>query len=440
MQNNLKVIYLPIAEVVEYPNNARTHSPSQVRQIAGSMLEFGFTSPILIDKYKTIIAGHGRVLGAQEIGLDVIPAIRADHLSPAQVRAYRLADNKIAENAGWNDDLLRIELDFLTSIDIDFQVDLTGFSTTEVDLRLGSDIIPSSDDDVIELSEPSTPVSQPGDIWCLNRHKVFTGDCRNPETIDQLMDGELASMVLSDPPYNLKIDGVVSGLGKTTHREFPVASGELSVDAFTEFLTDSLQQSSRASVDGALQYFYMDFRHMGELLHAGSVVYKQPIVNLCVWKKTNAGMGSLYRSQHELIFIFKNGTAPHQNNIELGKNGRYRTNIWEYAGANSFGADRDESLAMHPTVKPVQMLADAILDTTCRGDIIFDGFLGSGSTLIAAERTGRICHGVELDCAYVDLVIRRWESISGERATLSGTNMNIDQLAIERGISREVTA
>ena len=179
---------------------------------------------------------------------------------------------------------------------------------------------------------------------------------------------------------------------------------------------------------------------MGELLHAGSVVYKQPIVNLCVWKKTNAGMGSLYRSQHELIFIFKNGTAPHQNNIELGKNGRYRTNIWEYAGANSFGADRDESLAMHPTVKPVQMLADAILDTTGGGDIVFDGFLGSGSTLIAAERTGRICYGVELDCAYVDVIIRRWESISGERATLAVTDMNIDQLAIERGISREVTA
>jgi len=440
MQNNLKVIYLPIAEAIEYPNNARTHSPFQVRQIARSILENGFISPILVDKNGNVIAGHGRILGAREVGLDVIPAIRVDHLSPAQVRAYRLADNKIASNAGWNDDLLRIELDFLTSIDIDFSVDLTGFATTEVDLLLGNDIVPSSDDDVIELSEPSTPVSQPGDIWCLKRHRVIAGDCRNPDTIDQLMNGELASMVLTDPPYNLKIDGVVSGLGKTKHREFPVASGELSVDAFTEFLTVGLQQSSRASVDGALQYFCMDFRHMGELLDAGSVVYKQPIVNLCVWKKTNAGMGSLYRSQHELIFIFKNGTAPHQNNIELGKNGRYRTNIWEYAGANSFGADRDESLAMHPTVKPVQMLADAILDVTQRGDIVFDGFLGSGSTLIAAERTGRTCYGVELDCAYVDVIIRRWESISGERATLAGTGINIDQLATERGISREVTA
>ena len=440
MQNKIKVIYLPIAEVVEYANNARTHSPSQVRQIAGSILENGFVSPILIDKDSNIISGHDRILGAKEIGLDVIPAIRIDHLSPAQVRAYRLADNKIAANAGWDDELLRVEISFLASIEIDFNVDLTGFSTTEVDLLLGNDIVPPSDDDVIEQPEPTTPVSQPGDLWCLNRHKVAAGDCRNPDTIDQLKDGKLASMVLSDPPYNLKIDGVVSGLGKTTHREFPVASGELSVVAFTEFLTDGLQQSSRASVDGALQYFYMDFRHMGELLHAGSVVYKQPIVNLCVWKKTNAGMGSLYRSQHELIFIFKNGTAPHQNNIELGKNGRYRTNIWEYAGANSFGADRDESLAMHPTVKPVQMLADAILDTTGGGDIVFDGFLGSGSTLIAAERTGRICYGVELDCAYVDVIIRRWESISGERATLAGTDMNIDQLAIERGISREVTA
>ena len=440
MQNRLKVIYLPIAEVVEYANNARTHSPSQVRQITRSILENGFISPILIDKDNTIMAGHGRILGAKEIGLDVIPAIRIDHLSPAQVRTYRLADNKIAANAGWDDELLRIELDFLTSIDIDFKVDLTGFSTTEVDLLLGNDVVPSSDDDVIELSEPSTPVSQPSDIWCLKRHRVTAGDCRNPDTIDKLMNGELASMVLTDPPYNLKIDGVVSGLGKTKHREFPMASGELSSEVFTEFLTDSLRQSSRASIDGALQYTFMDYRHMDELLAAGSAVYMQPLVNLCVWKKTNAGMGSLYRSQHELVFIFKNGTAPHQNNIELGKNGRYRTNVWEYAGANSFGADRDESLAMHPTVKPVQMLADAILDTTGLGDIIFDGFLGSGSTLIAAERTGRICYGVELDCAYVDVIIRRWQAISGERATLAGTNMNIDQLAFERGIGQEVMA
>jgi len=238
MQNELQVIYLPIAEVIEYPNNARTHSTSQVRQIARSIREFGFIAPILIDIYDTIIAGHGRLIAAQEIGLDVIPTIRADHLSPAQVRAFRIADNKIAANAGWDDDLLRVELDFLTSIDIDFNVDLTGFSTTEVDLLFGNDIIPSSDDDLVGLPESSTPVNQPGDIWCLKNHRVIAGDCRNPDTIDKLMNGELASMVLTDPPYNLKIDGVVSGLGKTKHREFPVASGELSSEAFTEFLTD----------------------------------------------------------------------------------------------------------------------------------------------------------------------------------------------------------
>jgi len=386
------------------------------------------------------MAGNARLAAAKQLGLETVPTICVTHLSEPEKRAFIMSDNRIAELADWDQDKLRTELEFLSNLEIDFDIELTGFGVTDIDLILEYDTVPSSDDEIILPRRPSESISRKGDIWQLKLHRVATGDSRNSEIIDQLMDGKLASMVLSDPPYNLKIGGVVSGLGKIKHPEFPMASGELSSVEFTEFLTEFLQQASHVSVDGAFQYIYMDFRHMGELLSAGTAVYKQPLVNLCVWTKTNAGMGSLYRNQHEFVFIFKKGTAPHPNNVELGKNGRYRTNVWKYAGANSFGADRDEALAMHPTVKTVQMLADAILDVTRLKEIIFDGFLGSGSTLIAAERTGRICYGVELDPGYVDVTVRRWESISGERATLAGTDMNIDQVAIERGISQEVVA
>ena len=246
-------------------------------------------------------------------------------------------------------------------------------------------------------------------------------------------------MVLTDPPYNVQIEGHVSGNGKHKHREFAMASGELTPKEFSDFLRESLEQLARVSIDGSLHYVFMDWRGLPALNSATILIYDRAL-NLIVWVKSNGGMGSLYRSQHELILVSKKGNASHQNNVELGKHGRYRTNVWHYAGVNAFGADRDASLAMHPTVKPVQMLSDAIMDVTRRGDIVLDGFLGSGSTLIASERTGRVCYGVELDAGYVDVTVRRWETISGKRATLVGTDLNIDQLAIERGISQEVVA
>ena len=439
MKQKLHIEYRPIDSVTPYARNARTHSPQQIKQVANSIDAFGFINPVLIDKNGELVAGHARLFAAKQLGLKVIPVIQVDHLSEAEKRAYILADNKLAENAGWNPDLLQVELEYLTNVDLDFDADLTGFSTTDIDLILGHDTATPTDDEITPPPSVSRTISRPGDIWFLDKNRVIVGDCRNSKTLDQLMGGAKASMVLTDPPYNVNIEGHVSGLGRHKHREFAMASGELTPKEFSGFLRDSLEQLARVSSDGSLHYVFMDWRGLPALNAASLFVYDDAL-NLCVWAKTNAGMGSLYRSQHELVLIFKKGSVPHRNNVELGRHGRYRTNVWNYAGVNSFGANRDESLAMHPTVKPVQLLADAILDVTRQGEIVLDGFLGSGSTLIAAERTGRVCYGVELDPGYVDVTIDRWEAITGKRAILAGTNLNIDQVATERGVQREVTS
>jgi DNA modification methylase len=439
MKGHLQVEYRPIESVTPYAQNARIHSDQQIDQIVKSILEVGFTTPILVDENGVVIAGHGRHRAAERIGLKLIPTIRLEDLTPDQIRAYRLADNKICDNAGWDEDLLRIELEYLTSAEVDFSVDLTGFSTPEIDLLLHSDPVPKVEDEPLPAPDPANVVSGYGDTWYLRPHKVSVGDCRDTETIDTLMDGALAQMVLTDPPYNVAIQGHVSGLGKTRHREFPIASGEMPSEEFTEFLTDSFSQFARVSVDGSLHFAFMDWRHMPEILQAGEAAYDR-LINLACWVKGNGGMGSLYRSRHELVFIFKRGTASHVNNIQLGKYGRYRTNVWEYHGSNSFGQNREESLTWHPTVKPVALLTDAILDVTHPGDIVLDGFLGSGSTLIAAERAGRACYGIELDPAYVDVTIGRWERETGQQAILAGTNQTFDEVAAERGVQQEVAA
>ena len=404
MKDRLEIEYRPIDEVTPYARNARTHSKEQIQQIADSIDAFGFINPVLVDINGLLVAGHARVLAAMQLGFELIPTICIDHLSETERRAYTLADNKIAENAGWDDDLLKVELE--TLISLDFDVDLTGFNTAETDLLVGSTEFPLEEDLVPDPPEAEDVITESGDVWLLGTSKVICGDCRNPKVIDQLMGDARASMILTDLPYNVRIDGHASGLGQHKHREFAMASGELSSEEFTEFLHQALTQLARVSVNGSLHYVFIDWRHLVELQTAGNEVYDR-LINLCVWVKSNGGMGSLYRSQHELILVFKHGSAPHTNNVELGKHGRYRTNVWNYPGVNAFGAERDEALAMHPTVKPVKMLADAILDVTRRKDIVLDGFLGSGSTLIAAELTGRSCYGVELDPAYVDVIIDR---------------------------------
>jgi DNA modification methylase len=411
-----------------YPRNARTHSKKQIRQIATSIEHFGFVNPVLVSDDGEIITDHGRVEAARELGMKTVPTLALSHLNEAERRAYVLADNKLALNAGWDTELLAIELQGL--IDLEFDIDLTGFGIAEVDLILdeAAEANPDGTDPAEDVLPPipSHAVSQPGDIWRLGHHRLICGDARDCDVIHALLGNEQADLVFTDPPYNVKIDGNVCGSGSVRHREFAFASGEMSEEQFTRFLATTLGHVSAAIRDGAIAFVCMDWRHMGELLEAGQSCFSE-LKNLVVWNKTNGGMGSFYRSKHELIFVFKRGTAPHTNTFGLGDTGRYRTNVWDYAGISSMGAERAGELAMHPTVKPVALVADAIRDCSRRGEIVLDCFAGSGSTLIAAHRTGRRARLVEYDPLYCDTIIRRWQDYTGKQAICDGTGESFEE-------------
>ena len=418
-----------IAQLKPYARNARTHSKKQIKQIAASIERFGFTNPVLVSDDGEIIAGHGRVEAAKLLGWKSVPTLALSHLSATERRAYVLADNKLALNAGWDKGILAIELQALS--DLEFDVELTGFSLAEIDLVIdeASEADPDghdgADDEVSFASGPA--VSRQGDLWRLGRHRLLCGDARSAINFEALMDGGKADLVFTDPPYNVRIDGNVCGLGSVKHREFAFASGEMSKNQFTAFLADTLGNIGNVMRDGAIAFVCMDWRHMGELLAAGEAAFTE-LKNLVVWNKTNGGMGAFYRSKHELVFVFKQGTAEHTNSFGLGNTGRYRTNVWDYAGISSIGAGRSDELAMHPTVKPVAMLADAIRDCSKRGETVLDAFGGSGSTLIAAEKTGRSARLIEYDPLYCDTIVRRWETYTGKRATLSVTGEAFEDL------------
>lgn len=398
--------------------NARTHSDKQVEQIAASISRFGFNSPILVDGDGVIIAGHGRRLAAKKLKMTEVPVIPVEHLTPEELVAYRLADNRIAQGAGWDDATLRADFLELQSADIGFEMELTGFSTTEIDLIIDGKGKRKDDAELPVLDPKRSAAVHDGDLWTLGDHRLFCGSALERGSFLTLMDGEKARMVFSDPPYNVPIDGHVCGLGNVKHREFGMASGEMSPAQFTEFLMDAFRNQAEFSINGAIHYQCMDWRHIAEMMEAGNAVYSE-LKNLCVWSKDNGGMGAFYRSRHELVFVWKVGTEPHLNTVELGRNGRYRTNIWEYPAASKTGDDAD--LKLHPTVKPVPMIMDAIKDTSKRGEIVIDCFGGSGSTLIAAEKTKRRARLIELDPQYCEVTIRRWEELTGRDATLAAT-------------------
>ena len=439
VMTNLVIKHVPIADLRPYGRNARTHSPKQIAQIAASIQVFGFNNPVLIDKDGVIIAGHGRVEAAKKLGQATVPAIRLEHLSDVEKRAYILADNRLAEKAGWDPEILAIELQNLSSLDLDFDVTITGFEMAEIDVLIGGqdkDDAKTDPADEIPPRDDGPAVTQPGDIWQIGPHRLICGDSTKPEAYARLLDGEKAQLVFTDPPYNVKIDGHVSGLGAVKHREFAFASGEMTEAEFTSFLTVVFGNLAANAVNGAIHFICMDWRHMTEVFAAAKAPYSE-LKNLCVWSKTNGGMGSLYRSQHELVFVFKSGKAAHINNVELGKHGRYRTNIWSYAGANSFSASRDSDLAMHPTVKPVALVADAILDCSKRRGIVLDAFAGSGTTLVAAERTGRCGYGIEYDPSYCDVIVRRLAKVARLGARHVETGKTFEAIAEERRAAAE---
>jgi len=430
--------YRPIDALTAPTRVLRQHKAKQITQIAASLRQFGFVNPVLITSTGEIIAGVGRWLAAKELGLGQVPVIRVEHLSPEQVRAYRIADNRLAELSSWDNETLKLELGELVTLDLDFEIEVTGFEMAQIDnILLGvSETGEASDaaDDVPDVDRDAPAIAQVGDLFLLGEHRLLCGNALDSQCWDQLMGGAKAAMSFQDAPYNVPVNGHVCGLGKVKHREFVMASGEMSEAEFTAFLTTNLELLSAHLIDGGIAALCMDWRHVFELLTAIRHVGLS-LLNLCVWNKSNGGMGSLYRSKHELVLIVKKGSAPHINNVQLGKHGRYRTNVWDYAGVNAFGKNRMEDLASHPSVKPVALAADSIRDVTRRGDIVVDSFMGSGTTLLAAERTRRVAYGLELDPHYIDVAIRRWETFTGREATHAETRLSFAELKAARAVA-----
>jgi DNA modification methylase len=389
----------------------------------------GFTNPVLVDRDNKILAGNGRFAAAKLLGLASIPTIRLEHLTNEQKRTYALADNKIALNAGWDLDVLAADLKELAAIDLSFDLEITGFETAEIDLLIDGEPTADPADEALEVA--AHPVSRTGDHWLLGEHRLLCGDSLRGRSYAELMGSEKARTVFADVPFNVPILGHVGGLGSIKHREFAMASGEMSEAEFIKFLHNSFAHMASVSVDGAIHFICMDWRHISEVLAASRGVYAE-YKNLCVWAKDNGGMGSLYRSQHELIFVFKVGTAPHINTIELGRNGRYRTNVWQYAGVNTMRRGRQEELEMHPTVKPIALVVDAIKDCSHRGDIVLDPFCGSGTTIIAAEKSGRRARAIEIDPLYVDVAIRRWQKFTKKQVVMDVTGETFEEIAVQR--------
>jgi DNA modification methylase len=434
-----EIEYVAPGELIPNPKNARVHPKKQLVKLKAGISELGFIGTIIADADGHVLAGHARLQVASELNYEKVPVIRIKDLTAAERKAFALADNKLGDLSSFDDDLLAEALRQLESFDI--PIELSGFETPEIDRLL--DLTETSArgsaadaDDQVALAEPPF-ISRDRDLWLMGDHRLLCGNALEAESYDALLGEERADLIFVDFPYNVPIQGHVSGLGKTVHREFAMASGEMSSEEFTVFLKTGLKLLTKYSKDGSIHYVTMDWRHIYELSAAGREVYTE-FKNLCVWNKGSGGMGSLYRSQHELVFVYKNGKAPHQNNVELGKYGRTRTNVWEYPGMSSFGRGRDEQLAAHSTPKPVSLIADAIRDCSKRGELVLDAFAGSGTTIIAAERTGRRAACIEIDPGYVDVSVRRWQAKTGRTATLASDGRTFDEVRDARlGSSNE---
>jgi DNA modification methylase len=407
-----------IAAIQTNPNNAREHDGRQIAKLTRSIEKFGFLTPILIDERSELLCGHARIEAARVLGIKKIPAVRVTDLTESQKRAFMLADNRLTELASWNKDALKRELSFFADPDIDFDFEAIGFDTADIDFILGDGEEPDEPAATPILREIPA-VSRSKDLWQLGEHRLCCGNALESSSYQALLVNDRARMVFTDPPYNVRIDGHAGGSGHIRHREFAMAFGEMSDDQFEDFLARAFRKMRYFAADASIFFVCMDWRHTREILRASQGL---TLKNICVWVKNNGGMGSFYRSQHEFVFVFKSGAANHLNNIELGKHGRNRTNVWEYRGINSFGRDRDDLLKIHPTVKPVALVADAIKDCSKRGDIILDPFAGSGTICIAAEKTDRRAAAIEIDAHYVDAIIRRWQDYTGKSAVCARTH------------------
>ena len=424
---DLAVTYRNVSTLVPYAQNSRAHTRPQIKLVAQSIEIYGWTNPILTDEAGNVIAGHARLEAAKLLGLEQVPTICLSHMTAAQKRAYIIADNRMNEIAGgWDRKVLALEHQAIRLMDLTFDLSLTGFSLDDVEIMIDG-LTVCREDESAQPDRSRPAISQLGDLWILGEHKILCGNALLPSSFEALLGDERAQLVIADAPYNVRVNGNVSGSGK--HPEFAMASGEMNRAEFTAFLTTTFENLVTFSVDGSIHFLFMDWRHLAEMVEA-TAQYAE-MKNLVCWNKQSAGMGTFYRSKHELIWTMKNGTSRHINNFGLGDKGRHRTNVWDYPGLAGWTANRAQDLAMHPTVKPVVMIADALKDCSRKGGIVFDCFGGSGTTLIAAEQTGRRARLIELDPAYVDVTIRRWETDTGLKAVLDQNESSFTQIKKE---------
>lgn len=436
MQQHLDQIeYVSPSRIAPAGNNARTHDAKQVRQIARSMKKFGAIVPLLVDKNYSLIAGHGRLAAAKQLRLEKVPVIQISYLSEADQEAFAIADNRLGDLSSFSNE--RLAASFVKLGELGYDMTVTGFELPQIDMIV-SDVeeakptTPEKFDALPEMDDE--PVTRSGDLWMLGQHMLLCGDAKDDGAYQRLMWRQEADVLLTDPPYNLS-SSTISGSGKTRHGDFAEAYGEKSPAEFKSFLQTTLGNAANHCRDGAIAFVFMDWRHTGELQQAGNRVFGAHM-QTCVWAKTNAGQGLFYRNQHELVFVYKVGSAPHINNFKPGQGGRHRSNLWTYAGVNTFRADRMDELRMHPTVKPVALIADALRDVSNRGDVVLDCFAGSGSTLVAAEKTGRIARLIEIDARYCDVTIGRFQKLTGKQARLG--NKTFDEVAEERNPVRSL--
>ena len=416
----------------------KAHSALQLKMLANAVREFKIVLPILIDTEFQVVVGFARVEACKLLGMRVIPAIQVDHLDEAGIQAFAIADNRISELGTWNEAALAERLKALAAVDLSFNLEATGFTMGEIDLKIASLELgmdePGKNNPDDEMPSPGPAVCKPGDLWVLGAHRLLCATALENASFATLLNGELVDATFIDPPYGNSIESYFGSKRKRPHREFVQGSADnMSDDELQAFLATACRLIALHSREGAVTFACIDWRHAQHLLAAGNSVFDS-LLNIAVWVKSNGGMGSLYRSRHELIAIFRKGKTAHRNNIQLGRYGRNRTNVWEYPGANAFirGSEEADLLAQHATPKPVALVADALLDVTARRDIVLDCFMGSGGTLLGAERTGRRARGIELDPLFIDLAIRRWQRLTGEAAMLESTGETFDQLA-ERG-------
>jgi len=426
----LKIEYLPTGALRPANRRIRRAEADQVARVIASITQYGICCPVLVDKNGRIIHGHVVWEAARRLGLDRIPTIRIDHLTEPQQRALSIALNRIAETGTWDVEALKIEFEEL--IELKEDVIATGFELAEIDALLIED--EGDEPEAVVLPElPQSAVSQAGDLWLMENHRLAQGDARERGVYARLFtDTDAAKFVLTDEPFNVAVRGHCTS--QTHHREFAMAHGELSREEFFAFNIDWMRPSLEQLVDGGLLATFIDWRSVELVLAAGREL-DLDLLNVIVWAKPHGGQGSLWRSQHEMLPVFKKGTAAHTNNIELGRWGRYRGNVWTYPGASTLGSEAREGLAVHPTVKPRAMLEDALLDVTDRGDVVLDCFLGSGSMLLAAETTDRICRAIEIDSRYCDVAIARWQQMTGREAVLSETGETFSEVALRRGVA-----